>query len=87
MVVASGPIRWGETISPYGPGVGRTVSMAADMGIDRTVVHASAAADAPGLAQFLIGEGLGSPIVEEHQMDFLRTVQFSAAGPEIMLKW
>ncbi|MNG26647.1 hypothetical protein D3C84_1116620 [compost metagenome] len=51
--------------------------MAADSGIDRAMIHTGTAADAvQGLAQFAVGKGLAATVVQQHQVHFLRAVEF-----------
>ena len=53
------------------------IGMAADAGIDRAMVHAGAAANAvQGLTQFTVGERLAATVIEQHQVHFLRAIQF-----------
>ncbi len=55
------------------------IGMSPDLDIDRTVVDTAPATDAAqGIEQFLVTPDMGATIVEQHQMDLLRTVHLSS---------
>ena len=65
------------------PGVHRLVRVAAGSRVHRADVEAGRAADAAKrLASDLVGEHVGAPVVDQHQVELLRPVARAHAGPE-----
>src|SRR5258706_15709183 len=67
---------------PQRSGIGRTIGVAADRAVHRTMIHASAAADALQHFARRTAEHRASAIVEQHDMEILRPVGITGAlGP------